>query len=100
MVFKVQVLLQAQREIDEAIAYYEEISPSIPKKFIEELSSTYHTLSKNPYYQKRYLNFRGLPLKRFPFILFFDLNETQQIIKIISCFHSSKNPTNYPKKLR
>lgn len=46
MAFKVQVLLQAQREIDEAIAYYEEISPSIPKKFIEELSSTYNTLLK------------------------------------------------------
>ena len=74
MAFKVLVLLQAQREIDEAITYYEEISPSIPEKFIEDVSSAYDTLSKNPHYQKRYLNFRGFPLKRFPFILFFDLN--------------------------
>lgn len=83
MVFKVLVLLQAQREIDEAIAYYKEISSSIPEKFIEDLTLAYNTLSKNPYYQKRYLNFRGFPLKRFPFILFFDLNEKQQIVKII-----------------
>jgi len=98
MAFKVLVLLHAQREIDEAIGYYAEISPSIPEKFIEDLSTTYNTLSKNPYYQKRYLNFRGLPLKRFPFILFFDLDEKQQIVKIVSCFHTSKNPAHYPKK--
>lgn len=97
MAFKVLVLLQAQREIDEPIAYYEEIGSSIPEKFIEELSLTFKTLSKNLYYQKRYLNFRGLPLKRFPFLLFFDLNEKQQIVKIISCFHTSKNPAHYPK---
>jgi len=96
MAFKVLVLLQAQREIDEAIDYCAKISTSIPVKFIKELASTYTTLSKNPYYQKRYLNFRGFPLMRFPFILFFALNEKQQIVKIVSYFHTSKNPINYP----
>lgn len=98
MGFKVLVLLQAQTEIDEAITYYQEISTSIPEKFIEDLSTAYDSLSKNPFYQKRYLNFRGLPLKHFPFILFFDLNEKQQLVKIISCFHTSKNPDDYPIK--
>ncbi len=98
MGFKVLVLLQAQREIDEAIAYYSEINKSIPAKFIEDLTTAYNTLSKNPYYQKRYLDFRGFPLKRFPFILFFDLNEKQYLVKIVSCFHTSKNPVKYPTK--
>lgn len=95
MAFKVRVLLQAQREIDEAIAYYSEISASIPAKFIEDIATAYDNLSTNPFYQKRYLNYRGLPLKRFPFILFFTLNEKQKLVKIVSCFHTSKNPVNY-----
>jgi|SRR5690554_6977022 len=98
MLFKVSVLLQAQREIDEAIEYYAEISPSIPPKFIHDLEVAYNTLSETPYYQKRYLNLRGFPMKRFPFILFFTIDEKQQKVRIVSCFHTSKNPDKYPKK--
>jgi len=98
MPFKVYVLLQAQREIDEAIEYYAEISPSIPRKFISDLKNAYNKLSKVPYYQKRYLNFRGFPMKRFPFILFFTVDEKQQKVRIVSCFHTSKNPKKYLKK--
>lgn len=97
MDFDLIVSKRAQFEIENAIDYYAEISINLASKFYIQLDFAYQNISANPYYQKRYKNFRAITITSFPFILFFIIEEEKQQIKILSCFHTSRNPKKYPK---
>ena len=97
MDFKIIVSKKAQKEIENAIEYYSEINPILALRFYNELSETYKKLQLNPVYQIKHKNYRAIPLKKFPFLLFYVNDEKSKIIKILSCFHTSKNIKKYPK---
>lgn len=96
MAFKVVVSAKAHRQFSNAIEYYLEISPSIPAKFILAIENTYSKLSSNPFYAIRYKTVRAIPVKGFPYLLFFVIDEQNNEVKVLSCFHTSKSPGKYP----
>jgi toxin ParE1/3/4 len=97
MAFNIIVSKKAQDEIENATEYYAEINSNLALKFYLELTETYKKLELNPNYQIRYKNYRAIPLKVFPFLLFYSCDEKSKTIKILSCFHTSKNSKKYPK---
>jgi plasmid stabilization system protein ParE len=92
MEYKIIVSPKAQLDIEKAIDYYAEKSEKAPKKFIEHLAYSYKAISINPYFFLYYKNIRGLKIKKFPYSLFFIINEKQKTVKILSCFHNKKHP--------
>jgi toxin ParE1/3/4 len=94
MAFKVFISPRAQSEIEKAIDYYTIAGDEIPKNFIVSLGQTYSTLSINPYYKVVYKNIRCFKIRKFPYSLFFLIDEKRSLIKILSCFHNKL----YPKK--
>ena len=96
MGFKIIISPKAQLEIEEIADYYFEVSFPVLIKFNEQLMETYNTLKSNPYFQKRCKGFHAIPLKQFPFILFFKIDEDKNIVKIISCLHTSRDSEKYP----
>ncbi|MGV7105493.1 type II toxin-antitoxin system RelE/ParE family toxin [Flavobacterium sp. U410] len=97
MDIKILVSKKAQREIENAMDYYSEINPNLSLRFYSELVEAYKKLEINPNYQIRYKQYRAIPLKVFPFILFYSYEENNETIKILSCFHTSQNSNKYPK---
>ncbi|MDN3676867.1 type II toxin-antitoxin system RelE/ParE family toxin [Flavobacterium paronense] len=97
MGFKIIVSKKAQDEIENATDYYAEINITLALKFFTELKATYNTLKLNPNYQIKHKNYRAVPLKIFPFLLFYVVDVDNKTIKILSCFHTSKNSKKYPK---
>jgi len=97
MGFKIIVSKKAQDEIENASDYYAEINVNLAFKFFNELTETYNKLELNPNYQIKYKNYRAIPLKIFPFLLFYIVDEDNKVVKILSCFHTSKNSKKYPK---
>jgi toxin ParE1/3/4 len=97
MIYKILISPRAQLEIVEIINYYFSISNSVRLKFDKRLEETFDFLKTNPYFPKRYKDFRTITLKGFPYLLFYTINEDEKFIRILSCFHTSKNPTKYPK---
>ncbi len=95
MAHKIIVTLRAQLEIEDAYDFYAMSSTVAPTDFIAEIEDAYRKLSLNPFYLIRYKNFRALPLKKFPFILIYLIEENTVVIK--ACFHTSKNTSKYPK---
>ena len=96
MEFKIIVSPSAQLEIEEIADFYFNINLNVLIQFNERLKEAYTNLSINPNYQKRYKDFHGIPLKQFPFMLFYKIEKDNRIVKIISCFHTSQNPKKYP----
>jgi hypothetical protein len=39
---------------------------------------------------------RAIPIKGFPYLLFFIVDDINQEVQIRACFHTSKNPGKYP----
>lgn len=97
MAFKVIVSPRAQKEIETSIDFYIERSENAPKDFILALEKAYESLSINPFYALRYKNVRSLKLAKFPFSLFFTINEDQQLVQVLSCFHNKRNPNKRPQ---
>ena len=97
MVYKVIVSLSAEKEIEGAIDYYSELSVDVPAKFLYQIEETYLILSDNPFFRIRYKNIRAVPVKGFPFMLFYSVIEDRELVIIYSCFHTAKSPRKYPK---
>lgn len=96
MVYKIIVSPRAQKEIENAIDYYALYSADAPVNFIAGLKEAYATLEINPFYRVRYKNVRALKLKRFPHSIYFVINENQNTISVLSCFHNKRNPKKRP----
>lgn len=99
MVYKIIVSPRTQKEIENAIDYYALYSSNAPQSFIHLLKDTYTTLETNPFYSVRYKNIRALKINKFPYSLYFVINEPQQMVRVLSCFHNKRNPNKRPKHL-
>jgi plasmid stabilization system protein ParE len=98
MAYSVLVEANALRDIQKAIDYYDVQQIGLGKKFEQSIHKSIAALIKNPFYQIRYDEIRCLPLKKFPFMIHFDLQETNQAIRIIAVFHTSLSPAKWLKK--
>ncbi len=96
MAYKVIVSPRAQKEIENAMDYYALYSSDAPQNFIAELSETYSILETNPFFSIRYKNIRSLKITKFPYSLFYVIDEKQNLVRILSCFHNKRNPTKRP----
>jgi plasmid stabilization system protein ParE len=97
MAYKVIVSPRAQKEIENAIDYYALYSVDAPVNFIAVLKDAYGTLESNPFFGIRYKNIRALKLKKFPHTLYFIINEDENTVRILSCFHNKRNPNKRPR---
>lgn len=98
MGYKIIVSPRAQKEIENAIDYYALYSADAPRNFITILKDTYGTLSTTPFFKVQYKNIRALKIKKFPYSLYFVINEEQNTVRILSCFHNKRNPNKRPVK--
>ena len=96
MAYKIIVSPRAQQEIENAIDFYLLHSDNAPKHFKSSLLDSYNTLSFNPFFRIIYRNIRALKIKRFPYSLYFVVDEKREIIRILSCFHNKRNPKDRP----
>jgi len=96
MAYKIIVSPQAQKEIENAIDYYALYSSNAPQSFLNLLKDTYSTLESNPFFSVRYKNIRALKINKFPYSIYFVINETQNSVRILSCFHNKRSPIKRP----
>ena len=96
MDFELRISPKAIDEIENAFQYYLTISEKVAYEFNDELAEILDRLELNPYFQIRYKEIRAIPLRVFPFLVFFSIEN--KIIYIHSVFHTSQNPEKYPHK--
>ncbi len=97
MIFKIIFTPDAEQDIQNASDYYfTRVSQKVGQLFFEDLRSSLDSIEHNPYYQKRIKNFRTLPLKRFPYILFFELIEERALVRVVALFNTYQTPEKYP----
>ncbi len=97
MKYKVIIEQPVYSEINAAVSYYDELEPGLGKKFFNEISGCIEIIRINPFFQVRYKDYRFLPVKTFPFVIVFEVDQTKKVVVIWSLFHTSQNPKKLPK---
>ncbi|NLN33128.1 MAG: type II toxin-antitoxin system RelE/ParE family toxin [Flavobacteriaceae bacterium] len=97
MDYKLIITPDAQLQLDEALTYYKnKASKKVARNFLEEYRNTCETILEVLYFQFYFLEFRAVPMKKFPFLVFYTLNEDKKLVIIKAVFHTSQNPDKYP----
>lgn len=97
MNYNVKLVADAKNDFAEAHTYYLKISPKVAASFSIEVKSAIEHLEINPFYEIRAQNFRSIPLKKFPYLIFFDVDETRKEVKIVAIFNTNQSTEKYPK---
>ena len=92
MVFELLIDYRTHNDIEDAIDYYLEKNANAAVDFYNDIQDAYSALKKNPFYQIRYLDYRCLPLRIFPFMFRFTINERKKVVYIHALINTSKSP--------
>lgn len=75
----------------EAYKWYEEQKTGLGEEFLKELDSRYNKLESHPeYYGKIKKSFRQISLKRFQYVVVFEILKNEVIV--FAVFHTKRNP--------
>ena len=97
MIFFVVIEPRALIEMQHTIDYYDNKLLGLGKKFHEALDKHFASIAKNPFYQIRYKDYRALPVRKFPFIILYYLDEDTKTAYVTAVFNTSQSPTKLPK---
>lgn len=99
MAYKIKLEPEASNDIQQAMDWYNTKQAGLGKKFYKSLQKSIDGLTTYPFYQIRYGgNVRCLPIKNFPYMLHFTIDENQTIVIIRAVFHTSKSPQSWTKR--
>ena len=92
MNYHVELGPQAKAELAHQITYYELQSPGLGIRFAAEVTEILSTLSRIPYAHVRYSDIRCVPMKRFPLMVHFRVNQESRKVLVYGMIHSARNP--------
>ena len=94
MKLRVVWLPEADAELKEALARYENIRPELALRFAEAVADTVERIIDDPlHHAVLEKGRRRAGVRRFPYGLFFLVEETR--IAVIACFHGRRNPKHW-----
>lgn len=95
MLFNIFIEPLALEDIQSAIDSYEDKQDGLGKRFLEVFDSHIKGLRLNPFFQIRYDNVRCLPMKTFPYMIHFTVNEKTNSLEVKAVFCTHKDPGNW-----
>lgn len=87
----------ARANVEEAVSYYKQkTSLKIAQNFVKDYENTLRKIKQNPFYQTYYKSFRGLSLKKYPYIIFYQIDENSKCIRIKGVFQANQDTRKRP----
>jgi toxin ParE1/3/4 len=97
--YRLVVRLRADVDIAEAVAWYESRQLGLGVSFLDELRSTYDRIVASPYgYQRLRGEIRRALMRRFPYGVYFVLDEEQELAVILAVLHLRRNPSAWQER--
>lgn len=98
MIFNVVIDPDVINDIQDAMNFYNEQEEGLGSKFENALNKHLITLRKNPFFRIRYDDVRCLPMKKYPYMIHFTVDNKNHIVIIRAIFHTSRNPDIWQKE--
>ncbi len=90
--FKLKIESEAYSDIQEGISYYNSKKKGLGREFHLEVKEYLKKLTSFYFFQIRYDENRCLPLKRFPFMIHYTVDEENQWIVIRAVLNTHRDP--------
>lgn len=99
--YKLKILPKAFKDLKETKQWYNEKKEFLGEEFKSEINKEFNFLEKNPFiYQIRFLEFRKALLKRFPYCIYYVVEESVQIVVVFAVLHNKTGEKKLRKKLK
>lgn len=95
MGFKLRIEPLAKFDIQSEIKHYNSKQKGLGKKFHSEAKEYFRAIVLNPFYGVRYDDVRCLPLKKFPAMIHYTVDEHKKIIIVRAVINTNKDPKVY-----
>jgi len=92
MSYSIKLTPTANIDIQDAVNWYNFKKPELGNRFYSEVKITFNKLVKNPFaFAIRYNNTRTALLNDFPYMVHYFIDESKNIVLILSVLHTSRN---------
>lgn len=85
-------LPKAQKEILDAWEWYEDKQQGLGDRFKDEVYKKIKLIQSNPFYYPLKGKYREVKIDVFPYLIIFNFNEKDNLLLIVSVFHTSRHP--------
>ena len=101
MNYTIQFSPEATNDLTDILGWYkEQQTPDLQKKFITAMSNALKMLSQSPKsYALRFKNVRCAIIKKYPYNVYYWVDDTSQAINIFAVLHQSRSPKVWKKRL-
>jgi plasmid stabilization system protein ParE len=80
-------------DIEEVFNYYEAKRPGLGKRFTTQLQLTLNAINRNPFFAStRYESIRCCEIKKFPYLVHYNVNEVNKLVTIIAVYSTYREP--------
>lgn len=100
MAFEIVIIHKAHIDMLEGIEWYGKHSVGLGKRFYQAIQREYKTLRQNPYFQIRYEDVRCLPLKKFPYMIHFVVEEEIKRVVVIGVICTHRDPKIWEERFK
>lgn len=97
MKYKVVIQPEVFDDIQEGIDWYNSRQNGLGKRFFSAVQQEFKTLRINPGFQVRYDEVKCLPVKKFPYMVHYYVNEQSKIVVIMGVINTNLNPSIWKK---
>ncbi|HXM69204.1 MAG TPA: type II toxin-antitoxin system RelE/ParE family toxin [Candidatus Acidoferrum sp.] len=88
---------EANEDLLEARAWYDNIRPELGERFALAVEVTVEAIAEHPsQFAAVYRNHRRAGVRRFPYSVFFELQKHQVVV--MACFHGRRNPRRWQSR--
>jgi plasmid stabilization system protein ParE len=88
---------EANEDLLEARAWYDNIRPELGERFASAVEATVEAIEERPLqFPVVYRNRRRAGVRRFPYGIFFESQEHR--IVVVACFHGRRNPRRWQSR--
>jgi len=91
--FRVKITPEAISDIQEITNWYNEQHAGIGRRFLKTIIRQINSLSKIPHsFAIRYHEIRCMPVKKFPYMVHFHIDEDLEVVEILAIISTDRNP--------
>ena len=88
-VYSIVIEPVALQDIQQGIDYYDAQHIGLGEKFEAAVNKHLISIEKNPFFQVRYDNVHCMPVKKYPYMIHFTINEADKVVTVRAVFHTS-----------
>jgi plasmid stabilization system protein ParE len=93
--------IEAYQDIATAKEWYESLQVGLGNRFVLSFDAAIQLLKTNPHiYQKAYEEYRRVLIKKFPYAIFYAIDEIEREVEIIAVFNTNQNPEHLKTKIK